>query len=106
MGTWRALVGRMILVVVVFVSGYLGARLGAITTPVAQASHDFNDVPDDAFYHDYVSFLVDHGITSGCHVAPPLYCPDQAVTRGQTAVFLKKLPDTFEIVRHVTDFTN
>src|SRR5262249_37844100 len=46
-----------------------------------------------AFYHDYVDFLVKNGITSGCQATPPLYCPDQPVTRGQMAVFLKKLFD-------------
>jgi hypothetical protein len=28
------------------------------------------------------------GITGGCQLSPPLYCLDQAVTRGQMAVFL------------------
>jgi hypothetical protein len=87
-----------VLVVVVFVSGYLGARLGMVATPVAQASHNFDDVPDSAFYHDEVDFLVDHQITSGCQVAPPLYCPEQSVTRGQMAVFLER---TAEVVRPV-----
>jgi hypothetical protein len=56
---------------------------------VALASHNFSDVPDSAFYHDFVDFLVQNGLTSGCGVA--LYCGENAVTRGQLAVFLKKL---------------
>src|SRR5262245_7451678 len=93
MSRWRQLCGRVVLVVVVFASGYLGARLGILGTPVADASHEFADVPDSAFYHDYVDFLVTNGITRGCQVTPPRYCPEQGVTRGQMAVFLKKLSD-------------
>jgi hypothetical protein len=48
-------------------------------------------VPPGAFYHDFVQFLVDNGITAGC--GPGLFCGEQVVTRGQTAVFLKKLFD-------------
>ena len=66
-----------------------------------RASHNFSDVPDSAFYHDFVQFLVDNGITAGCGAG--LFCGEQAVTRGQMAVFLKKLSDTFEIVRNFGD---
>jgi hypothetical protein len=68
---------------VVFASGYLGARLGLLHAPVAQASHNFPDVSDGYFAHDFVDFLVSNGITSGCQLAPPLFCPEQPVTRGQ-----------------------
>jgi hypothetical protein len=93
MRKWRPLVGRLVLVLVVFASGYLGARLGLLHAPVAQASHNFGDVPDSVFYHDFVDFLVDNGITAGCQLVPPLYCGEDPVTRGQMAVFLKKLFD-------------
>src|SRR5262245_39680981 len=93
MKEWRQLCSRMVLVIIVFASGYLGARLGMVGAPVAQASHTFGDVLTNAFYHDYVDFLVITGITGGCSVAPPLYCPEQPVTRGQMAVFLTKLAD-------------
>jgi hypothetical protein len=92
MGAWRQLVGWLLLVLVVFTSGFLGARLGMVSAPVAQASHNFSDVPDNAFYHAFVQFLVDNGITSGC--GGGLFCGEEAVTRGQMAVFLKKLSDT------------
>jgi hypothetical protein len=68
------------------------------------ASHNFSDVPDSAFYHDFVDFLVDNGITSGC--GPGLYCGESPVTRGQIAVFLTRLADAFEIVHHSGPFTN
>ena len=88
MAAWRRLGRRMGLVCLMLVSGYLGA-----TVPTAEANHDFDDVPNSAFYHNFVDFLVDNGITTGCNAAPPLYCGDQAVTRGQVAVFLKKTAD-------------
>src|SRR5262245_50153109 len=97
MNGWRRLWSRVTLVVVVFVSGYLGARLGMLGTPAAQASHNFGAVPDSAFFHECVDFLVNNEITSGCQVAPPLFCPEQPVTRGQMAVFLQKLHDEFQV---------
>ena len=83
------------------------------------ASHNFADVPDSAFYHDFVDFLVDNGLTVGC--GPGLFCGEQAVTRGQVAVFLKRLSDlvdqkvnaqvnaklaAFQIVHHPGTFTS
>jgi hypothetical protein len=56
-----------------------------------RASHNFADVPDNVFFHAFVQFLVDNGITAGC--APGLFCGEDPVTRGQMAVFLKKLAD-------------
>jgi hypothetical protein len=83
----------------------LGALLAAAFLSgrgVALASHNFADVPNSAFYHDFVDFLVQNGITSGC--GGGLYCGEDAVTRGQMAVFLKKLalfggctPDTVKV---------
>ena len=89
MAGWRRLGGRVVLVCVMFVGGYLG--MGPV--PAAEADHQFGDVPNAAFYHNFVDFLVDNAITQGCSVNPPLYCPGQAVTRGQVAVFLKKTAD-------------
>ena len=56
---------------------------------VALANHNFADVPNSAFYHDFVDFLVQNGITGGCGGGQ--YCGEDAVTRGQIAVFLKRL---------------
>ena len=56
---------------------------------VALANHQFSDVPSSAAYHDFVDFLVDNGITSGC--GPGLYCPGNAVTRAQMAIFLERV---------------
>jgi hypothetical protein len=91
MPQWRPLAGRLLFLVAVFVTAYLGGTLGWLGTREVRASHNFGDVPDSAFYHAFVQFLVDNGITSGC--GPGLFCAEDPVTRGQMAVFLKKLAD-------------
>ena len=80
MARGRRLLGQLVLVLAMMASGFVGAKLGLLGTREVGASHNFNDVPPGAFYHDFVQFLVDNGITAGC--APLLYCPDQAVTRA------------------------
>src|SRR5262245_8571615 len=82
-------------VLIVVGSGCLAIPLGVGQLPLAEASHNFSDVPDGAFYHDFVDVLVSHGITVGCRVTPPLYCPDDPVTRGEMAVFLVKTSAAF-----------
>jgi hypothetical protein len=46
----------------------------------------FNDVPASDPFAPWIERLFNDGITAGC--SPTLYCPDQAVSRGQMAVFL------------------
>lgn len=48
----------------------------------------FNDVPASHPFFQFVEALAKSGITGGCGAAA--YCPDQALTRGQMAVFLAK----------------
>jgi hypothetical protein len=91
MARGRRLLGQLVLVLAMMAAGFVGAKLGLLGTREVGASHNFADVPPGAFYHDFVQFLVDNGITAGC--GPGLFCGEQAVTRGQTAVFLKKLFD-------------
>ena len=57
----------------------------------------FNDVPctPGTGFSDWIEELSNRGITSGCSVAPPLYCPTNPNNRGQMAVFLVK---TFGLV--------
>lgn len=56
----------------------------------APGAASFNDVPTDHPFFQYIEALKASGITGGCNASPPLYCPDNAVTRGQMAVFLAK----------------
>jgi hypothetical protein len=54
----------------------------------APGSATFGDVPTSHPFFQFVQALVASGITAGCGGGN--YCPDQAVTRGQMAVFLSK----------------
>jgi hypothetical protein len=56
----------------------------------APALATFNDVPTDHPFFQFVEALAKAGVTGGCQAAPPLYCPDSPLTRGQMAVFLSK----------------
>jgi hypothetical protein len=56
----------------------------------APAVASFGDVPPSHQFFRFIEALAASGITSGCQSSPPLYCPDQALTRGQMAVFLSK----------------
>jgi hypothetical protein len=65
----------------------IGYRL-QVSPPPAMAT--FNDVPTGHPFFQFVEALAASGITAGCGAAPPLYCPDAPLTRGQMAVFLAK----------------
>ncbi len=56
----------------------------------APATATFGDVPPSHPFFQFIEALVASGITAGCSAAPPLYCPDAPLTRGQMAVFLSK----------------
>jgi hypothetical protein len=48
----------------------------------------FADVRSGQSFWLWIEALYQAGITGGCSVDPPMYCPDQVVNRGQMAVFL------------------
>jgi hypothetical protein len=50
----------------------------------------FDDVPctPGTGFSDWIEELYNRGITGGCSMAPPLYCPTDPNNRGQMAVFL------------------
>jgi uncharacterized repeat protein (TIGR01451 family) len=50
----------------------------------------FDDVPGSDPFAGWIEELFSRGITGGCQTSPPLYCPQNSVTRGQMAVFLSK----------------
>lgn len=39
---------------------------------------------------DYIQGVFDDGITAGCQVSPPKFCPNQTIPRAQMAVFIEK----------------
>jgi len=58
------------------------------------ATDDFSDVLGTDFFHVSVGNIAAAGVTGGCVAGPPataLYCPNDAVTRGQMAVFLDRV---------------
>ncbi len=65
---------------------------------VTLAINVFDDVSNEAFYHDDVTKIKSLGITAGCSAAPPLYCPDNKVTRGEMAVFQAKTAGLYRAV--------
>ena len=75
------------------VSGFTPPFSVVDTLPVspAPATATFNDVPTDHPFFQFIEALYASGITAGCQASPPLYCPDNPVTRGQMAVFLAKV---------------
>ncbi len=54
----------------------------------------FGDVPPGAFGADWIEEIYQRSVTGGCSASPLLYCPGNANTRGQMAVFLTK---TFQL---------
>ena len=50
----------------------------------------FGDVPSGDSFAPWVEQLYAEGVTGGCQTSPLLYCPFNANTRGQMAVFLVK----------------
>jgi hypothetical protein len=49
----------------------------------------FADVPLGHWAYDYVMALYNSGITGGCSTTPPLFCPEDSITRWQMAVFME-----------------
>jgi len=52
------------------------------------ASQTFGDVSTGYWAWNFIERLFSAGITGGCNVSPPSYCPEATVTRAQMAVFL------------------
>jgi len=48
----------------------------------------FMDVPAAYWALSHIMALHNSGITGGCSVNPPLFCPEDSITRGEMAVFL------------------
>ncbi len=79
---------RNVRIVIVSVALVLGVPL------VAVAGHTFSDVPESHVFHEDIDWLEAAGVTKGCN--PPSntrYCPDDEVTRGQMAAFLRRLSE-------------
>ena len=61
--------------------------------PVEAPTGRFSDVPPDAWHAPYVERIAQLAITVGCDPDGTLYCPQDPVTRAQTALFLYRAFD-------------
>jgi hypothetical protein len=68
----------------VFYGARIVYRLGVSAAPAVATFP--SDVPTNHPFFRFVEAMAASGITGGC--GPGRFCPDQAVTRGQMAVFL------------------
>ncbi len=74
----RPSLGMLIMVIALFLSFPAGIV----------ASHQFSDVPNSHTFHGNITNLYNARITTGCGAG--IYCPEQAVSRGQMAGFLNR----------------
>ena len=58
--------------------------------PEPVSSLRFSDVDAGQWWSGHVERLAELGITAGCRSGSDEYCPDDAVTRGQMATFLRR----------------
>jgi len=63
---------------------YQTSTLNDVSTPT------FADVPYDHPYHDHIEALYQAGYTAGCSTEPLLYCPEDIMTRAESAVFVER----------------
>ena len=71
-------------------TGLASVRIGYRLQVSAPGAQVFNDVPPGHPFFQFIQALATSGITTGCQTSPPLFCPDNPLTRGQMAVFLAK----------------
>jgi hypothetical protein len=50
----------------------------------------FTDVPFNHWAHDHIETLYQAGYIAGCSTAPMKYCPEQSMTRAESAVFIER----------------
>jgi 5'-nucleotidase/2',3'-cyclic-nucleotide 2'-phosphodiesterase/3'-nucleotidase/5'-nucleotidase len=65
-------------------AGHLASNLVASTATV------FVDVPHDHPFHEEIEALYQAGYVAGCNIDPLMYCPDAAMTRAESAVFVER----------------
>jgi hypothetical protein len=50
----------------------------------------FADVPFSHWAHDFIEALYQNGYVAGCSTSPLMYCPEEAMTRAESAVFVER----------------
>jgi len=78
---------------VINVTGPAGLTFGtanfAVEGKVLGILPRFTDVLTNHFAFTQIDAIAGFGITGGCQVTPPMFCPDNPVTRAQMAVFIE-----------------
>jgi hypothetical protein len=59
-------------------------------TPLPTPTHTFLDVPRNHWAFSYIEALHQAGYVAGCSLDPPLYCPEDTMTRAESAVFIER----------------
>jgi len=70
-------------------------RAMGIFVPPVPAQQTFTDVGPTRFSFPFIQDFVARGITAGCALNPPMYCPDFSVTREQMALFIERALGVF-----------
>jgi hypothetical protein len=63
---------------------------GTTPTPTPGPSQTFEDVSPAHPYYSAIEALYAAGYTAGCGTEPLIYCPDQAMNRVESAVFIER----------------
>jgi hypothetical protein len=66
-------------------------------SPSPNPSGMFADVPYPGLeaYTPFIEEFYNDGITDGCSLSPLMYCPQDNITRGETAVFIERALGNF-----------
>jgi hypothetical protein len=59
-------------------------------TPTRTPGPIFADVPPSHWAFDYVEALYNGGFVAGCSAEPRLYCPENVLSRAESAVFVER----------------
>jgi len=61
---------------------------GRLLLPPPPPTPIFEDVPSNHWAFDYINALFNAGYVAGCSTEPRLYCPDNILSRAESAVFV------------------
>jgi hypothetical protein len=67
-----------------------GYDIGAFESDNGTQSPTFEDVPFDHWAYDYIEALYENGYVEGCSSDPLMYCPEDIMTRAESAVFVER----------------
>jgi hypothetical protein len=58
--------------------------------PSVEPDTTFVDVPEDHWAYEYIEILYQEGYISGCNIDPLMYCPEDSMSRAESAVFIER----------------